>query len=262
MRRSFLGAILLSIGVGPFGGASDAFGQTQGSEASMRTNPVEERRRIVVHNSCAYPVQVAWCLSPGCSPAHPTITIASGADFEVNTNDPQSAIKLGRACQLKSGPSAVYWDKDTNQCWTRTLESASQRVSVPGQSGCISVRVMDDADTSPDRTAASPAAAPSPGAAGSAPQTTASAEKRRVLPEALNGRWCNQEDASKWNVWRVAGNRIDTKHPASIGSFTFSITGENTFTVNNLFNEYYTLQDNDTLLMRNAFSSRTLKRCE
>jgi hypothetical protein len=81
------------------------------------------------------------------------------------------------------------------------------------------------------------------------------------LPEVLNGRWCNEDDSSKWNVWRVAGNRINTRHPESTGSFTFAITGENTFTVSNLFNEHYTLQDNDTLLMKNVFSSRTLKRC-
>lgn len=107
-------------------------------ELDRLDTPERPSREYYVHNSCAYSIQVAWCASPECKPINP-VAIASGADSARQMLASVESLKFGRACQLKSGPSPVYWDRDTDQCWTQAT-GTNAKVHIPGQSGCVSVR--------------------------------------------------------------------------------------------------------------------------
>ena len=111
------------------------------ASAARALDSLPRVRKFHVHNSCAYPVQMAWCTSPGCRPSD-LVTIPSGGDTSPQAVEREDSLKLGRACQLQSGPSRVFWDREADQCWTTALGSGS-KTNIPGQSGCISIRWSD-----------------------------------------------------------------------------------------------------------------------
>jgi hypothetical protein len=111
------------------------------ASAAQALDSLPRVRKFHVHNSCAYSIQMAWCASPGCTPSD-LVTIPSGGDTAPQPVEREDSLRLGRACQLQSGPSKVFWDRETDQCWTTALGSGS-RTNIPGQGGCISIRWSD-----------------------------------------------------------------------------------------------------------------------
>lgn len=88
-------------------------------------------------------------------------------------------------------------------------------------------------------------------------------ENQNVLPGYLNGRWCTEGRPDQWNVWRVSGGTLYTQHAnGTTGSFSFAVTGENTFTVDNTFAEKHTILSPTKMHMKSFMISRNLVRCD
>lgn len=77
----------------------------------------------------------------------------------------------------------------------------------------------------------------------------------------MNGLWCQNGDPNKWNVWKVAGDHIETQHPNSTGNYSFEITGPKAFTIKNLFDEQYTIMDASTMHLSSFMKNTDLMRC-
>lgn len=86
---------------------------------------------LELQNTCAFPVQVAWCTGSGCRPGQALTRIPSGG-VDRNPGHGNREDVNWRACQLKSGEFDVVYYSAVDQCQTKIRVTEQSEVT-PGQ---------------------------------------------------------------------------------------------------------------------------------